>query len=473
MGNDRPNRQEGLDLASSYRVYNNNPKKERADKLLFGAMLREPYNLANFLQQLPRPALAASRTYGKGFLAMLDAFSRSGRYSYAEIQRAFDGQQVFVSAIAAEDVDVDLSWAVDEWWHQHCIWAECVAYEQATAQSTWDVAGAEAMRAKVEQLREELGANGLIEKENHSEVFAEAAMAKLDGKEPVYKTQPHCLALREFIKYFEPGTLTIIGGRPSMGKTQFALNLWSYFLDSGARGLFVSAEMASKALLNRMLGIRHGINPIGDWSTLDRGKVEGAIHEVATLDSWINDKALAIEEIESIVSTAFYTGKIDFLIVDYLQLISTNQRRQNREGEVSHISRTLVKIAKRASIPVIALAQLSRLVESRGGSKRPVPSDLRESGSLEQDADKIIFPWRPEFYGIFEDEAGNSLKGKAELIVAKNRNGNVGTAICDYDPIRGFRDPKPQQPFSPVAPGFDTVDYSAARPKLDAEDIPF
>ena len=120
---------------------------------------------------------------------------------------------------------------------------------------------------------------------------------------------------------------------------------------------------------------------------------------------------------------------IKLIIIDYLQLMTAggSQKGGNREQEISTISRNLKALAKELSVPVIALSQLSRAVETRGGSKRPLLSDLRESGAIEQDADMVIFLYRPEYYGFDQDEEGNSVKGVAEIIIAKHRNGALDT----------------------------------------------
>jgi replicative DNA helicase len=118
--------------------------------------------------------------------------------------------------------------------------------------------------------------------------------------------------------------------------------------------------------------------------------------------------------------------KLDIVIVDYLQLMSGPENSGSREQEVSTISRSLKSIAKELNVPILALSQLNRSVEMRGGTKRPLLSDLRESGAIEQDADIVCFIHRPEYYGITQDESGNSLLGVAEIIIAKHRNGATG-----------------------------------------------
>jgi replicative DNA helicase len=139
---------------------------------------------------------------------------------------------------------------------------------------------------------------------------------------------------------------------------------------------------------------------------------------------------------------------IGIIIIDYLQLMTgPTDSKGSREQEVSTISRSLKAIAKELNVPIIALSQLNRSVETRGGNKRPQLSDLRESGAIEQDADVVIFIHRPEYYGFLEDEEGNSLLGLAEIIVAKHRNGAVGDIKLRFQ--------KEMARFS----DFDEVDY--------------
>jgi KaiC/GvpD/RAD55 family RecA-like ATPase len=451
-------------------VWINTEEKSNAERILLGAMLREPYKLADHMAGLVQPALATSGRYAAAFGEIFNQFSTRGMYSAATVATRTANNDLY--QVAAENPDIDLSWAADNWWAVYRVWAEVQAFTFAQAPDV-SVLGADAMRAKIEEVREMLGANGVLNIENYRQTFAERAVAKLDGNETEYATRPHMDCVRSIKRYFEPGTVTVIAARPGMGKTQFMLNTYSHFLDCGARGMVFSLEMKSEKLLERLLGIRHGINPIGDWSQLDKNTVQQAIHEVATLETCIIDDKLIIEEVEAAVSAAFYKGDLGFMMFDYIQIAQSSRRfGTNREMEVAHVMRTLLRIAKRFNIPVIALSQLSRDVEKRGGSKRPGLSDLRESGSIEQDADTVLFLFRPEYYDIAEDDAGNSTKGVAEVIIAKQRNGHTKTAICRYDPVRGYRDPKPQQPFSPVAPGFDVVDFTEKRPRL-GEDIPF
>lgn len=427
-------------------AYINSAEKVKAEEVLLGAILREPYNLHLFLDQIPKEALQTSE-YAASFAEMYQQYSERGTFSAATVEsKTFQP----LSLIAQNNAEIDLSWAVSNWWFTYQVWAEQQAALFSQAPGVL-IEGADAIRAEQERVRIELGVIKSVEAEYYKQEFAKDAFDKLEGKERVYKTTLHINSIRSIFKAFKPGYLTLIAGRPGMGKTQFALNLYSHFLDNGANGPFFTLEMSPTDLLNRLIGIRHGINPQGDWSMIDKAKVEKAIHEVAALDTNIFSKCFTIASIEAKCTSLFHAGQLEFIMIDYLQLIKSAQKEQNREREVSIISGALVMMAKRFNVPVIALSQFSRDVEKRGGAKRPQLSDLRDSGSLEQDAANVIFLHRPEYYGILEDESGNSTKGIAEVIVAKHRNGPCDTAFCEYNPIRGYVNPKAEtRDFVPV-----------------------
>jgi len=140
---------------------------------------------------------------------------------------------------------------------------------------------------------------------------------------------------------------------------------------------------------------------------------------------------------------------IDLIIIDYMQLLQGTGRVESRQQEISQISRSFKMLAKELDIPIVALSQLSRAVETRGGDKRPILSDLRESGSIEQDADVVMFIYRPEKYGVLDDN-GNTQEGVAELIVSKQRNGPTGTVRLSF--IDKFASFENLSAYSPSAP---------------------
>jgi replicative DNA helicase len=233
--------------------------------------------------------------------------------------------------------------------------------------------------------------------------------------------------------------LVIIAARPSMGKTAFVLSMArNVAVDHGRAVAIFSLEMSSMQLVNRLIvsetelpsnRIRNGKLADFEWEQLDY-KIKKLVEAPIFID---DTPAISIFELRAKARRLKRQFNIELLIIDYLQLMTgTPDTRGNREQEVSTISRALKGIAKELDIPVIALSQLNRSVEIRSGTKRPQLSDLRESGAIEQDADMVIFIHRPEKYGLLEDENGNSLRGIAEIILAKHRNGPIGDIFLKF-----------------------------------------
>ena len=235
---------------------------------------------------------------------------------------------------------------------------------------------------------------------------------------------------------WQPSDLIIIAARPSMGKTAFVLSLARNVAVDFEKGVaFFSLEMSAQQLMMRLVVAESELDSRsvrnGDLTPEQWKHMETAIKPLSTAPLFIDDTpALSIFEFRSKVRRLKTQYDIQLIIIDYLQLMtaSTDNRNSNREQEVAMISRSLKAIAKELNVPIIALSQLNRSVESRGGSKRPQLSDLRESGAIEQDADLVAFIHRPEYYGLTVDEDGTPTQGMAEIIVAKHRNGAVDTA---------------------------------------------
>lgn len=226
--------------------------------------------------------------------------------------------------------------------------------------------------------------------------------------------------------------LIIIAARPSMGKTAFVLSMARNMAVEHERGVaFFSLEMSSIQLMMRLIIAETGLNgnevKSGRLTPEQWRHLEAATKPLGSAPLFIDDTpALSVFEFRSKARRLKIHNDIQVIIIDYLQLMTGNQdSRGNREQEVAFISRTLKAIAKELNVPIIALSQLSRATEMRGGSKRPQLSDLRESGAIEQDADIVAFIHRPEYYGINQDENGMPTAGLAEIIIAKHRNGAV------------------------------------------------
>lgn len=246
--------------------------------------------------------------------------------------------------------------------------------------------------------------------------------------------------LDKILQGFQGGKVYIIAARPGMGKTSLALSIARYMSASVPVG-FISLEMSEAELCYSLYGIETQIDTkdikSGTLGVQGFEELYRANSNFDKLEFYIDDSAIVnVLQLRSKAKIMFKKQKIKILFVDYLQLMK-GVAKGNREQEISEISRTIKHVAKELNIPVVALAQLSRGVEGRT-EKRPLLGDLRESGSIEQDADVVMFPFRPEYYKILEIEIFNgnkiSTKGYAEIEVLKNRGGGLGTASCEFIP---------------------------------------
>lgn len=232
---------------------------------------------------------------------------------------------------------------------------------------------------------------------------------------------------------WQKSDLIILAARPSMGKTAFALNMArNAAVDFNKPIAFFSLEMSSVQLVTRLISsetsltadkLRSGQLAEYEWQQLNT-KVSPLINAKLFID---DTPQLSVFDLRAKCRRLKQQHDIQMIFIDYLQLMTAKtEKNGNREQEISNISRSLKSLAKELNVPVLALSQLSRSVESRPGSKKPILSDLRESGAIEQDADMVIFIYRPEYYGLSEDEDHSSTKGKAVINIAKHRNGKLG-----------------------------------------------
>ena len=234
---------------------------------------------------------------------------------------------------------------------------------------------------------------------------------------------------------WQPSDLIIIAARPGIGKTALTLSMArNIAVNAGQPVAFFSLEMSSVQLITRLISSETGLSS----EKLRTGKLEKHEWEQLNVKVKALEKAplfiddtpsLSIFDLRAKARRLASQHGIKLIIIDYLQLMiaGSSQKGGNREQEISTISRNLKALAKELNVPVIALSQLSRAVETRGGSKRPLLSDLRESGAIEQDADIVSFIYRPEYYKIeeWDDEQQSPTEGQAELIIAKHRNGGL------------------------------------------------
>ncbi len=234
--------------------------------------------------------------------------------------------------------------------------------------------------------------------------------------------------LDEKLAGLQSSDLVIVAGRPSMGKTAFALNVArNVAVDEGIPVAFFSLEMSANQLAQRMLcaearldfhAVRTGRLPPTDWQ-----KLSMCVGRLADGPVFIDDSAsLGVLEFRAKARRLKAEHDVGLVMVDYIQLMTGPRAAESRQIEITMISRALKALAKELDIPVLALSQLSRAVETRGGDRRPQLSDLRESGALEQDADVVLFMYREEYYKPDKPE----VRGRAEVIIGKQRNGPIG-----------------------------------------------
>ena len=253
---------------------------------------------------------------------------------------------------------------------------------------------------------------------------------------------------------WQKSDLVIIAARPGMGKTAFIVSaLRNAAVDFSIPVAIFSLEMASLQLVNRLISAEAELDSEkikkGNLADFEWQQMVTKTTRLSGAPIFIDDTpALSILELRAKCRRLKAEHNIQMIVIDYLQLMKGEVGSGNREQEIASISRALKGIAKELSVPVIALSQLSRGVETRGGDKRPQLSDLRESGSIEQDADIVMFLYRPEYYKITVDDDNMPTQGMAEVIIAKHRNGSLEnvklkfigkyTKFADYDAPEGL-----------------------------------
>jgi replicative DNA helicase len=260
-------------------------------------------------------------------------------------------------------------------------------------------------------------------------------MEKLQGRESAITGVPSGFYdLDELTAGFQRSELVIVAARPSMGKTAFCLNIASNASHAGHGVAIFSLEMSKDALVHRLICSEARV----DSQSLRRGRlreedyprISKAVGFLQAYPIWLDDTpALTVLELRSRARRLRADNQVDLIIVDYLQLMRSPEYSDNRVQEISDISRSLKGLARELEIPVVALSQLSRASEQRGGDRHPLLSDLRDSGAIEQDADQVVFIHRPEMYRDQREkaeQAGRTIDGLAEVNLAKNRNGPTG-----------------------------------------------
>ncbi len=448
-----------------------------ASRALIGAMLREPHMYQSFripaiwFQDTPQTSIAK---------AIETVIELSGAKVYTasavRIQSGVTASEI--TELMEDRTPIELAYEMFVPIYERYVETIC-------ANCVFNVPDAKAVQELQKQIRSErlvLREGAVSEKED----LMTWAIAKLEGHDPTYPTTPHLKTLTEnnVIRHYAPGDLVIIAARPGMGKTQYMLNELDHFFNLGLPGAAFSLEMFRAQLQRRLLSMRTGKNTLADWSQFTEMERREILEQAARIKEMpvSIEMIRTIDEIERFARMKKQREGLEFILVDYLQLVVTSgKKNSNRQEDVSEVSRRLKSLAMELQVPVIALSQLSRAVETRGGTKRPMLSDLRESGSLEQDADIVKFLYRPAYYDILEDAEGRSIimdkrtkLQHAEVIVAKNRHGDLYNAAVHYTPVKGFIDPVMEAFFAESTQQFPVCQSPVTMPKVDTEkDLPF
>ena len=455
-------------------------------EVLLAAILREPHVFQTVANRIS-PAWWKQTKYEHIARLVFEQFYGSAK-SYSAYSVCRPGSDVSESELyeaMQRHSDTELLPALEMFEPLYRQWVELKASQFAAhgiAQG-WD---AEQIRAKQDEFRRDSCAY-MTREGDGNEALQKWFMAKIEGLEINYPCKPSLQSMinQRFKIAYEPGDFIIAAGRPSMGKTHWLLNELDHFARCGVRGIFISIDMERLKIQKRLIGQKTGISPKADWSKLQDYQYQALQQAYEQVEKWpivMVDDVINVHDIVSLCHAEHYKQPIHFLAIDYLQLLTigatSGKGEANRNNELSTICRQLKHLSKSLRIPVIALSQLSRAVDSRGGSKRPQLSDLRDSGSIEQDASTVIFFYRPEYYGIMEMEDGRSTKGVGELIFAKQQEDSTGTLNCAFDEVRGWKDLDDYRfPTFESGTTIPPLDYSipaSARPDLDNDkDIPF
>jgi replicative DNA helicase len=274
--------------------------------------------------------------------------------------------------------------------------------------------------------------------------------------------------------------MIVIAARPAMGKTAFVLSMArNTAVDYGMGVAFFSLEMSSVQLVKRLISSETRISGEklrkGDLQEHEYVQLHARIQKLSVAPIYIDDTpGISVFDLRAKCRRLKMMHNIELIIIDYLQLMTVGGSKGvgNREQEISTISRSIKEIAKELNVPIIALSQLSRSVETRGGDKRPMLSDLRESGAIEQDADIVSFIYRPEYYGLTQTDEGESNVGVGEIIVAKHRNGALDNVrlrfisqYARFDNIDSFGDDVMPSTFSSSMNGSQSFESGEA-PKI-------
>lgn len=423
------------------------PQAVELEEAVLGAMLLEREALSTVIDILSKEAFYKDQN-GRVYAAMLALFNRSEPVDILtvtqELKRTGElelvGGAYYVSALtnriaSAANIEFHARIVAQKYLQRELIRISTdtikVAYEDSS-----DVF--ELLDETTKNIFEILDSNVRKQHDKMSTLIAKALVeieVASNQKEGLLGVPSGFTSLDRITGGWQKSDLLILAARPGMGKTAFVVSMAkNAAVEFNKPVAIFSLEMSSLQLVKRLISSETEIPQDkilkGNLDNHEFVQLNERIKKLSSAPLYIDDTpALSVFELRAKARRLKENQKVELIIIDYLQLMSGGaDAKGNREQEISHISRNLKSLSKELEIPIIALSQLSRQVENRpGGSKRPQLSDLRESGAIEQDADMVMFIYRPEYYGMEVDENNEPTRGKAELIIAKNRHGALDT----------------------------------------------
>ncbi len=416
------------------------PSSPEMERAVLGALMLEKSALPSVVDFLTPDCFYDSK-YNQVFRGVISLYEKSKPIDLRTVNTWLKSQKSTVTAYDLSNITAAVSSAANVEYHarilkEHALRREGITIGTRLANACFDLSQDVFLsRDKAENdLSSDADTGGMVDSKRALADLSEDMEGRISGK--ITSLPSGIPALDHITMGFQKSDLIIIGARPGMGKTAFALKIARHLsLESGLTGVLFSMEMSKVQIMRRLVAAETGI-PVN--SLIQPG--EGDLTEMLDKSSRIAEMPLLIDDTSALTLLAM-KGKlkrisdrnlISYVLVDYLQLMA--QRGSNREQEVSKLVQGLKQIAKEMNIPIIAFSQLSRKVEDRGGDKRPQLSDLRDSGDIEQAANMAIFLYRAEYYGITHLEDGTPTYKMIEFLVQKNRDGEIGNAMATFIP---------------------------------------
>ena len=447
---------------------------ENALQTLCARVLAEPYNFYQVDAAIVPKMLADGGVHGRVILQAQKDFRKSRQYTPQSIAGALNISTSDLFNMANKDHEIDLPFAF-ELFVEHFGRKVEMDIARETEGHLWNGDTSEKIKIKADKRRQESGLSARVMGSDGREEFEAELIAAMKGEMPDYPIKPPITNMRKHIPFHEPGEYIIIGGRTGMGKSFAGLN---YIHNSSKQGIptcYINLENTPKNIQKRIwqmesgLEFRRDMSKMADWEFQVAGE---AWDRVQKMPFKSHHTGRSVNVILNTIRQDYYERGIQLAVIDYIQLMRDIQFKGNRPAEISEISAEVRSLCLDLKIPLIALAQIGREAE-KSSDKRPGLHDLKGSGGLEEDAATVIFPFRPGYYEITQDENGCTYEEDyADWCVAKGRDVGLSLTECRFNHILGFHDKVEASNFPTSAPPTDFTVPISARPSNN-EPIPF